>query len=149
MPVLVRVPNYFKVLFRYSIISLASFSIGGPSRGNLVDNVDAPLDETLALLSTLTEKITNGSGLAFTILRAYRISINIEIPYHVVISTPDSTKLLRDVLEDDCMNKLEVVHDFCYVYKWSKEQVRCFLIFNEFYQTCFVFMINRYLIDFG
>lgn len=89
----------------------------------LVDNVDMPVDETLGLLSTLTEKVTNGCGLACTILRGYRISINIEVPYHVVISTPDSTKLLRDVLEDDCMNKLDVVHDFCYVYKWTKEQV--------------------------
>lgn len=83
-----------------------------------------PIDETLALLSTLTEKVSkNGKGLALTILRAYRISINIEIPYHVVMSTPDSTKLLRDVLEDDCHNKLEVIHDFCYVFKWTKEQV--------------------------
>lgn len=85
--------------------------------------MEVPVNETLALLSTLTEKITHGSGLVDTIFRAYRISINVEIPYHVVISTPDSTKLLRDVLEDDCMNKLDVVRDFCYVYKWSKEQV--------------------------
>lgn len=93
----------------------------------LVDHVDIPVDETLTLLVTLTEKITHGTGLAYTILRSYRISINVEIPYNVVISTPDSTKFLRDVLDDDCMNKLDVVHDFCYVYKWSKDQVSiCF-----------------------
>lgn len=128
MYLLVKIDHYinsvqFSIVILYLNLSAASLSTVGHARIPLIDNVDVPIDETLALLSTLTEKVTSGSGLALTILRAYRISINVEIPYQVVISTPDSTKLLRDVLEDDCMNKLEVVHDFCYVYKWSKEQV--------------------------
>lgn len=53
----------------------------------------------------------------------YRISLNIEIPYHVIVSNTDYMKMLKDALEDDCMHKLDVVHDFIRVYQWSKDEV--------------------------
>lgn len=54
---------------------------------------------------------------------SYRISVNIEIPYQVFVLHTDYMKMLKDALEDDCMNKLEVIHDFITVFKWTKEEV--------------------------
>lgn len=53
----------------------------------------------------------------------YRISVNIEIPYVVLLENDDDAKLLKDALDDNCRNKLEVVHDFITVYKWSRPRV--------------------------
>lgn len=53
----------------------------------------------------------------------YRISCNIEVPYDIVVLNTDPNKMLKVALQDDCMNKLEVVHDFFEVFNWSKEEV--------------------------
>lgn len=79
------------------------------------------------VLYSLAEKLTTGAELAYKIFMMYRISINIEIPYHVVVSNSYHMKLLKDALEDDCSNKLEVVHDFIKVYKWSKDETADFV----------------------
>lgn len=78
--------------------------------------------------------------MAQSVYLTYRISVNIEIPYHLIVSNTDSMKMLKDALEDDCLNKLEVVHDFFSVYKWNRDQVNIKLIkyslamcFNGFY----------------
>ncbi|CAH0552154.1 unnamed protein product [Brassicogethes aeneus] len=87
------------------------------------DNLEAPFQDTLAVLHSLTEQLTNGAEMAYNVFMSYRISINIEIPYQVFVLNTDYMKMLKDALEDDCMNKLEVVHDFIGVFKWSKEEV--------------------------
>lgn len=70
------------------------------------------------------EKLKSGYILGQNIYMMYRISVNIEIPYAVLLENDDDGKLLKDALDDNCKNKLEVVHDFITVYKWSKVKVR-------------------------
>lgn len=54
----------------------------------------------------------------------YRISVNIEKEYHEVVTIKNPMNMLKEALENDCRNKLEVVHDFIKVYRWSKEEVK-------------------------
>ncbi|XP_072396296.1 spatacsin [Diabrotica undecimpunctata] len=112
---------------RLSGLSSASHSPVNSSMIQPNDVLDAPVQDTLAVLCTLAEKVTNGVDMAQTIFMTYRISINIEIPYNLIVSNTDSMKILRDALEDDCLNKLEVIHDFFCVYKWTKEQIADFI----------------------
>lgn len=107
--------KYF-ILASHSPATASSFIQGS-------DGVDAPLQDTLAMLHSLTEKLTYGSQMAYRIFMSYRISVNIEIPYQVFVLHTDYMKMLKDALEDDCMNKLEVIHDFITVFKWTKEEV--------------------------
>ncbi|CAH1169832.1 unnamed protein product [Phaedon cochleariae] len=110
-----------------SMSSTASHSSACISYLQPSDNSEAPVQDTLAILCNLAEKVTVGSTIAKAIFMTYRISINIEIPYHLIVSNWDSMKMLKDALGDDCLNKLEVVHDFFGVYKWSKEQMADFI----------------------
>nr|CAI5834397.1 unnamed protein product [Callosobruchus analis] len=112
---------------RMSTPSLPPHSPSNVPPYNQPDTADTPVEDTLSILSTLSEQLTNGLELASTVYMTYRISINIEIPYHLVVANTDSLKMLKDALEDDCNNKLEVVHDFINVYKWSKEQISDFI----------------------
>ncbi|XP_060523228.1 spatacsin [Cylas formicarius] len=77
----------------------------------------------LSAMHCLIEKLEHGIDLAHSILMLYRMSINIEVPYYVVVSCTDQMKMLKDALDDDCMNKVEVVHDFIMVFRWSNEQI--------------------------
>ncbi|KAL3286719.1 hypothetical protein HHI36_001214 [Cryptolaemus montrouzieri] len=79
--------------------------------------------DTISVIQTLSEKLTIGSEIATTILMTYRVSFNIQIPYHVVVSNPDDMNLLKNALELDCSNKLEVVHDFILIHNWNKNQI--------------------------
>ncbi|XP_057655737.1 spatacsin [Diorhabda carinulata] len=88
-----------------------------------VDTVNDSGRDILGMLSSLAGRITCGVEIAQTILMTYRISINIDIPYKLIVPTKDPMKMLKAVLEENCSNKLEIVHDFVSVYKWTKEQV--------------------------
>ncbi|KAJ8927655.1 hypothetical protein NQ314_019857 [Rhamnusium bicolor] len=108
---------------RLSSLSSASLTHTNVSLIQTAEVVDGvPVQDTLALLYILAEKLTNGGEIAYKIFMTYRISLNIEIPYHVIVSNTDYMKMLRDAIEDDCMHKLDVVHDFIRVYKWSKDE---------------------------
>nr|XP_023027706.1 spatacsin [Leptinotarsa decemlineata] len=104
-----------------------SHSSTGSTYLSQLDYTDSSVQDTLATLCMLAEKLTAGIEMGQAVFMTYRISLNIEIPYHLVVSTGDSMKMLKDALEDDCLNKLEVVHDFFCVYKWSKEQMADFI----------------------
>ena len=88
-----------------------------------IENIESYTNDTLAVLKLLTEHLHNGVEIAQNIFMYYRISINIEFPYHIVVVTTDYMKVLKDALEDNCANKLDVVHDFILAYKWSKHEV--------------------------
>ncbi|KAJ8924490.1 hypothetical protein NQ315_007287 [Exocentrus adspersus] len=114
---------------RLSSLSTASLSPENvsclPTTAEPVDGT--PVQDTLTLLYILTEKVTVGVEIAHRIFMMYRISLNIEIPYHVIVSNSDHVKMLKDALEDDCMHKLDVVHDFIRVYNWSKDEITDFI----------------------
>ncbi|KAG5898668.1 hypothetical protein JTB14_005427 [Gonioctena quinquepunctata] len=112
---------------RMSGVSYGSHTSSNASNVPQSDSTDSPVQDTLAILGTLAEKLTSGVEMGQALYMTYRISLNIEIPYYLVVSTSDSMKILKDALEDNCMNKLEVVHDFFCVYKWSKEQMADFI----------------------
>lgn len=79
--------------------------------------------DTLALLETMTDRLKNGSNIASRILMCYRISINVNKPYQDIVKHGDSPELLKSALENDCKNKLEVVHDVFVIFKWSNLEV--------------------------
>lgn len=116
-----------------------------PANSSIVqanEALDIPLQDTLMVLYSLAEKLTNGTELAYKIFMMYRISINIEIPYHVIVSNSYHLKLLKDALEDDCSNKLEVVHDFIKVYKWSKDEIADFVC-EEFINAATLYIKSK------
>ncbi|XP_018577700.1 spatacsin [Anoplophora glabripennis] len=113
---------------RLSSMSSASLTPDNLSYLPTTDVVDGtPLQDTLTLLYILVEKVTYGVDIAYKIFMMYRISLNIEIPYHVIVSNTDYMKMLKDALEDDCMHKLDVVHDFIRGYQWSKDAITDFI----------------------
>ncbi|CAG9762324.1 unnamed protein product [Ceutorhynchus assimilis] len=105
------------------------------SDGNFLDileeETEPSIRATQGLIHLLIEKLSHGSNLAYTVFMKYRISTNIEVPYDTVVSNTDPIKMLKDALQDDCINKLEVVHDFFEVFEWSKEEVTNFIC-NQF-----------------
>ncbi|CAG9858094.1 unnamed protein product [Phyllotreta striolata] len=107
--------------------SSTSYSPMGSSFLQQTDNSETPMHDTLAVIGNLAERVTSGVRMAQAIYMTYRMSVNIEIPYHLIVSNADSVKMLKDALEDDCLNKLEVVHDFMQVYKWQKDQITNFV----------------------
>lgn len=84
---------------------------------------ESSIHATQGLIHSLIEKLTHGSDLAYSVFMKYRISCNIEVPYDIVVLNTDPNKMLKVALQDDCKNKLEVVHDFFEVFNWSKEEV--------------------------
>ncbi|KAJ8963130.1 hypothetical protein NQ318_018595 [Aromia moschata] len=113
---------------RLSSLSSASHLPVNDTAAQTSDTTDgAPLQDTLALLYVLAEKLKIGSEIAYKVFMTYRISLNIEIPYSVIVSNTDYMKMLKDALEDDCMHKLDVVHDFIWVYNWSKDEIADFI----------------------
>lgn len=76
----------------------------------------------MSLLRTLSEKIVSGSQIASNIVQTYRVSLMIQVPYHAVLSNSDMD-FLKNSLDTDCPSKLELVHDFASVHKWSRVQV--------------------------
>lgn len=93
-----------------------------------VDPIDQLSKDKLVTLERLVEKLKSGADIGRNIFMMYRISVNIEIPYVVLLENDDDSKLLKDALDDNCRNKLEVVHDFITVYKWPKPKVIIFVI---------------------
>lgn len=91
----------------------------------LPDPVDNQELDNLLAIENLVNKLNSGVDIGQNILMTYRISVNIEIPYCILIENDDHMKMLKDALADDCRNKIEVVHDCIEVYKWTKEKVNC------------------------
>lgn len=89
-----------------------------------LDTVDSYMNDTLTILKLLLEHLHSAVGIGRKIFMNYRISVNIEVPYQVVITATDYMKMLKDALEDDCLNKIDVVHDFIISFNWSKHEVR-------------------------
>ncbi|XP_050294548.1 spatacsin [Anthonomus grandis grandis] len=88
---------------------------------------DNTIQATLNLIHLLIEKLHHGSVLAYSVFMKYRISANIEVPYGIVASNSDPLKMLKFALQDNCMNKLEVVHDFFEIFAWSKKEITDFV----------------------
>ncbi|KAL1512744.1 hypothetical protein ABEB36_002284 [Hypothenemus hampei] len=87
---------------------------------------------TLNLIQMLVERVNHGYKLACEVFMTYRISVNTEILYEtIVLHNTEPLGMLKEALNNDCANKLEVVHDFFQVYKWSEEMITDFLC-NEF-----------------
>lgn len=110
------------------MLFVASHSPANSLQMQTVDNVESYMNDTLAILKLLSEHLHSGVEIGQRIFINYRISINIEVPYQVVVMTTDYMKILKDALEDNCMNKLDVVHDFILAYKWSKHEVSTILL---------------------
>ncbi|KAI4467372.1 hypothetical protein MML48_2g00012489 [Holotrichia oblita] len=89
----------------------------------LNDNVISPSHDTLALLEMLVDNLKNGSALASNIFKTYRISVNLHTKYKTILQCKEPISLLRNALENDCRNKLEVVSDFIDIFKLKKEEV--------------------------
>ncbi|XP_044265423.1 spatacsin-like isoform X2 [Tribolium madens] len=128
--------NYLRTYSRRRTLlstRFSSFSSSSHSPANslqmmqTVDNVESYTNDTLAILKLLSEHLHSGVEIGQKIFMNYRISINIEVPYQVVVMTTDYMKILKDALEDNCMNKIDVVHDFIWAYKWSKHEVADFI----------------------
>ncbi|EFA05905.1 spatacsin [Tribolium castaneum] len=128
--------NYLRTYSRRRTLlstRFSSFSSASHSPANslihmqAVDNVESYMNDTLAILKLLSEHLHSGVEIGQKIFMNYRISVNIEVPYQVVVMTTDYMKILKDALEDNCMNKLDVVHDFIWAYKWSKHEVADFI----------------------
>lgn len=96
------------------------------SLSNPSDGVESSANDTLALLKLLVESLQNGIEIGQNIFMTYRISLNIGIPYKIVTLIVDHKKMIRDALDSDCLNKLDVVHDIAVVYKWTKLEVSRF-----------------------
>lgn len=112
-------------LSHVSSISVSSYTSGNTSIIYIPDNMhENPTQDTLAILESLIQHINNGVDIAQRLLMFYRISVNIEKEYHEIVTIKRPMRMLKDALENDCRNKLEVVYDFVTVYKWSKEEVR-------------------------
>jgi spatacsin len=112
---------------RISTVSSSSHSPANSLHIQTTDCIDAYMNDTLAILKLLSEHLHNGLEIGQNIFMNYRISINIDIPYQVVVVATDYMKLLRDALGHNCLNKLDVVHDFIWAYKWSKHDVADFI----------------------
>lgn len=95
------------------------------SFGTLLD-VEPKVQDTLSLLENLIEGLTSGMELGESILMTYRISINTDISYNNILSIEDPTVLLLNAVKSNCVNKIEVAHDFFCIYNWNKEQVSFF-----------------------
>lgn len=94
----------------------------------LNDTVISPSHDTLALLEMLVDNLKNGSALASNIFKMYRISVNLHTKYKTILQCKEPISLLRNALENDCRNKLEVVSDFIDIFKLKKEEVSIFYI---------------------
>lgn len=79
--------------------------------------------DALLILESLIEHVHNGLEIAQRILMLYRISVNIEIEYHEIAVAKNLMEIMKESLKHDCKHKLEVVHDFIFLYKWDKEKV--------------------------
>lgn len=90
-----------------------------------VETCEQSDEDTLNLLETMTERLKYGSNIASRILMCYRISLNVGKPYKTIIKCTDSHTLLRQALDADCTNKLDVVSDIFTIYKWTKKEVSC------------------------
>lgn len=112
--------NYKSLLLYYFTDCSAGSSV---CTAHEVDPIDQLSKDNLIALERLVERLKSGSAIGRNIFMMYRISVNIEIPYVVLLENDDDAKLLKDALDDNCRNKLEVVHDFITVYKWSRPRV--------------------------
>ncbi|XP_076267457.1 spatacsin isoform X2 [Rhynchophorus ferrugineus] len=79
--------------------------------------------DSLTLIHGLVSKLTHGVDLGYSIFMKYRISRNIDTPYTTLISCMDHVNNLKQAIQDDCSNKLYVVHDFLKVFDWTKNQI--------------------------
>ncbi|XP_030752680.1 LOW QUALITY PROTEIN: spatacsin [Sitophilus oryzae] len=83
--------------------------------------------DTLILIHALVENLTHGVDLGYNIFMKYRICRNIELPYDIIVSSTDHINMLKCALQEDCANKLDVVHDFLKVFHWTKDQINDFV----------------------
>ncbi|XP_045475609.1 spatacsin [Harmonia axyridis] len=89
---------------------------------NTDSNLEGGREEILSILRTLSEKLVSGSQIGSKIIQTYQVSLMLQVPYYTVLSNPDAG-FLKKSLEKDCSTKLELVHDFVSIHKWSKVQV--------------------------
>ncbi|KAK9871905.1 hypothetical protein WA026_015154 [Henosepilachna vigintioctopunctata] len=115
-----------------SRLSSLSYTFNSPSISTLnsEESVDPPGQDILRSIQMLSEKLTKGTQIANDIATSYKLSIYIHLPYSVIITDPDGFDLLKNALEMDCTNKLEVVQDFVLLKKWNKNMISD-LIFEE------------------
>ncbi|RZB40503.1 spatacsin [Asbolus verrucosus] len=118
---------------RLSSFSSCMFSINtrDPANSLLIQTtvcVDSSMNDILAILKLLSEHLCHSVEIGQNIFMSYRISINIETPYQIVVVTADYMKILKYALEENCMNKLDVVHDFVLMFKWSKHELDLTLV---------------------
>ncbi|KAF5297886.1 hypothetical protein FQA39_LY11871 [Lamprigera yunnana] len=93
----------------------------------MVDSVDVPIHDTLMILETVQERVKSGEKIIQNIHVTYRIAVNIEKSYQDVFKCSDPFVMIKEALNDDCCNKLEVVHDIITLFNWSKYEVGNFL----------------------
>ncbi|KAF5270792.1 hypothetical protein FQR65_LT05411 [Abscondita terminalis] len=111
----------------FSSFSSASNSPISPGLTSASDQMEVPMFDTLMILETLQERAKNGAKIIGNLLMTYRIAANIEKSFQDIFKCTDSTAMLKGALNEDCCNKLEVVHDVICLFNWSKEKVADFL----------------------
>ncbi|XP_018320150.1 spatacsin [Agrilus planipennis] len=111
----------------YKSFQLSNIGTGWFSSTMNMEDFEIPGNDTVKILEILSERVKYGFDLAQKVFLTFRISVNIDRRYQQVLECKQPIELLKASLKEDCRNKLQVIHDFIVVWKWSKEKVADFV----------------------
>lgn len=101
----------------------AIFNSGYTTTLTMLDQEDVEIQDVLTFIDVLSNHIKNGLQISKSILLTYRISTNTEKTYEEIFNCKNSMDMIREALNGNCINKLEVVNDFKLLFNWSEEEV--------------------------
>ncbi|XP_017775225.1 PREDICTED: spatacsin [Nicrophorus vespilloides] len=110
-----------------SVVSSYSSQFSRSPGMNTVEFESNNLDSVSQLIENLIENLKSGLEVGQKILMTYRISVNVEKSYRNILELTNPMNLLLEVVNGDCVNKLEVIQDFSMLYKWNRQQIADFL----------------------
>lgn len=107
---------------------------------------DSIIQDTTSILETLSNHIKHGGEIVQSICAIYRISVNTGKSYQSIFLCTNATVMLKQLLDANCKNKLDVVNDFRVVFHWSNEVVGLLCGVNT---RCmfFVFQVAEFLCE--
>lgn len=110
------------------ILALETISNSTSSLNSTLEDQSLKDDEiVLAIIKDYVDCLSHGFDIGNKIYKLYRITTHTNLLYEELVRTNSPFKLLEQTVNKNCKYKLEMVADFIWIFKLTKEQV-CYKI---------------------